>query len=151
MSHRRWIIALSAFVVLLAGTELTLRRWAGLKACVQVINEGDAAVDGLVIEYDGAKVPVGRLAVRQSTQVWLTASRKGPLRLDFRQNGNALKGFEVPVFDPTQNLQDFKRLVLIVKPNEIHRFVEDLDADKDIEPLKDRVKRWMSSEFEPAQ
>jgi hypothetical protein len=151
MPRRRWIIALSLFAVLLVGAEITLRRWQSPKACVQVINDGDGTMEDVVIAYDGTTVPLGRLAMGTSTHIWLTAGPKGLLHIDFRQKGNPLKGFQVADFDPMQNFRDAFKLVLVVKTNEIHRFVEDDDFRKDNETLFDRIKQWMSSEFVPAK
>ena len=78
----------------------------------------------------------------------MTAGPKGNLRLDFRQKSNALQGFQIPEFDPSQNLQDSFKLVLVVKTNEIQRFVEDDEFRKKTESLGERVKQWLSSAFE---
>jgi hypothetical protein len=149
MPRRRWIIALSLFAVLLVGVELALRRLQSPKACVQVINDGDGTMEDVIIEYNGTTVPVGRLPMGTSTHIWLTAGPKGLLRIDFRQKGNALKGFQVSDFDPMQNLQDAFKLVLVVKTNEIQKYVEDDEFRKDKETLGDRIKQWMRSEIEP--
>jgi hypothetical protein len=149
MSRRRWILVLSLLAFLLIGAEVTLRRWQSPKACIQIINDGDGVMEDLVLDYADTKIPVGRLGMKLSTHVWVTAGPKGPLRLDFRQKGNALKGFQIPEYDPQQNLQDFFKMVLVVKSNEIQRFVEDDEFRKKPESLGDRVKQWLSSEFEP--
>jgi hypothetical protein len=151
MPRRRWIIALSLFVVLLVGAEITLRRWQSSKACVQVINKGDGTMEDVVIEYNGTKVSVGRIPLDASTYVWLTAGPKGLLKLDFRQRGNALRGLQVVDYDPAQNLKDAFKLVMVVKTNEIERFVEDDEFQKNKENLLDRFKQWISSEFEPGK
>ena len=150
MSQRRWIIALSLLAILLVAAEVTLRKWQSPKACIQIINEGDGVMEDLVLNYADTQIPVGRLGMRQSTHVWVTAGPKGPLRLDFRQKGNALKGFQIPEFDPQQNLEDFFKLVVIVKTNEIQRFVEDDESRQNPKSLRERVKEWLSSDLEPA-
>jgi hypothetical protein len=151
MSRRRWIIVLSLLAVLLVGAEVTLRRWQSLKACIQIINDGDGALEDLVLDYNNTKIPVGRLGMKQSTHVWVTAGPKGPLNLNFRQKGNALKGIQIPEYDPAQNLQDYFKFVVVVKNTEIQRFVEDDEFRPKSESLADRVKHWLSSEFGPAQ
>jgi hypothetical protein len=151
MSQRRWIIALSLLAVVLVGAEVTLRQWQSPKACIQIINEGDGAMEDLVLDYANTKIPVGRLGMKQSTHVWVTAGPKGTLRLDFRQKHNALKGFQIPEYDPQQNLQDFFKLVLVVKTNEIQRFVEDDEFRQNPVSLGERIKQWLSSDFEPAK
>ncbi len=151
MSRRRWIIALSLLAILLVGAEVTLRQWQSPKACVQIINEGDGVMEDLVVDYADTKIPVGRLGMNESIHVWVTAGPKGTLRLDFRQKGNAMKGFQVADFDPRQNLQDFFKQVLVVKTNEVQRFVEDDEFRQHPKSLGERVKEWLSSDFEPAQ
>jgi hypothetical protein len=144
MSRRHWIL-LALVLVVLVGAEVAFRQWVAPKACVQIVNQGDGAMDDLSVSYADTKITAGRLGVGQSTQVWLTAGPKGLLRLDFRQKGNALGGFQVPDFDPNQNIQDGFKLVLVVKTNEVQRFVEDDDSRKDAETLGERIKRWISS------
>jgi hypothetical protein len=151
MPRRRWIIALSLFAVLLVGAEITFRRWQSPKACVQIINNGDGAMEDVVVEYDGTKVLVGRLPMDASTHIWVTAGPKGLLKLDFRQKGNALKGFQVVDFDPMQNLRDSFKQVLVIKSNQFERFVEDDEFQTNKETLVDRLRQWMSSEFGTAK
>jgi hypothetical protein len=139
------MIVLSLAVVLLLGAEIAVRQWKAPRACVQIINQGEGPMDDLLASYSGTEVPVGRLVVGQSTHIWLTAGPKGSLRLDFRQKGNALKGFQVPDFEPSQMIQDGFKLVLVVKSNEIQRFVEDADAQAGTETLGDRIKQWIMS------
>ena len=139
---------MSLTAILLVGAEVAVRQWVSPKACVQIINQGDWVMDGLVVSFADSKVVVGRLGVGQSAQVWLTAGPKGLLRLDFRQKGNALNGFQVPDFDPEANTRDGFKLVLIVKTNEVQRFMDDDDARKDLETLGGRIKRWINSEID---
>src|SRR5206468_6321148 len=120
------------------------------KACVQIVNQGQGKMDDLIVSYADTQVTLGRLGVGQSAHIWLTAGPKGPLRLDFRQEANALSGFQIPDFDPHQNSRDGFKLVLIVKSNEIQRFMDD-DARNDGETLGDRIKRWIHSEIDPSR
>jgi hypothetical protein len=147
MSRHRWIILVS-LAVLLLGAEVGVRRWVVPKSCVQITNQGEGAIEDLIVSYAGSQVAVGRLPTGQSTQVWLSAGPKGPLRLDFKQKGNAIRGFEVPEFDPAQNRRDGFKLVLVVRSNEVERFMDD-DPLADRETLEDRIRRWMRSEMEP--
>ena len=149
MSRRHWIILASLAVVLL-GVEVAVRHWVAPKACVQITNQGDGAIEDLVVSYAGSQLAVGRLPVGQSAQVWLSGGPKGLLRLDFKQKGNALTGFQVPEFDPAQIRRDGFKLVLVVKRNEVERFMDD-DPLADRETLEDRVRRWMRSEMGPVR
>jgi hypothetical protein len=105
-------------------------------------------MEDLVVSYAGSQVRVGRLPMGQSTHVWLSAGPKGLLRLDFKQKGNALAGFQVADFDPTQNRRDGFKLVVLVKSNEIQRFLDD-DPMADRETLEDRIRRWLRAEMAP--
>jgi hypothetical protein len=149
MPRRRWIIALSLFIVLLVGAEITLRRWQSPRACVQIINKGTATMENVVVAYNGTTIPVGQLRMDASTHVWLTAGPKGLLKLDFRQKGNPLQGFQVVDFDPMQNLKDSFKLVLVITPKQVERFVEDDEFQQKKETLVERLRSWMSSEIEP--
>jgi hypothetical protein len=149
MSRRRWII-LASLAVLLVGAEVTVRHWVAPKSCVQITNKGDGAIEDLVVSYAGTQVAVGRLPAGQSTQVWLSAGPKGLLCLDFKQKGNGLAGFQVPDFDPAEIRRDGLKLVLIVKPNEVERFMDD-DPLADRETLEDRIRRWIRDGMEPGR
>jgi hypothetical protein len=151
MARRRWIIPVSLAALLLLGAEVAVRQWVvAPKTCVQITNRGDAAMEDLVVSYAGSQVAVGRLPVGQSTHVWLSAGPKGLLRLDFKQKGNALTGFQIPDFDPAQIRRDGFKLVLVVKSNEIERFMDD-DPLADRETLEDRVRRWIRNDPEPVK
>ena len=149
MSRRRWIILVS-LAVLLLGAEVGVRQWTAPKVCVQITNKGEGAIEDLVVSYAGSQVAAGRLPVGRSTQVWVSAGPKGLLRLDFKQKGNALKGFQIPDIDLAQVRRDGFKLVLVVKSNEIERFMDD-DPLADRETLEDRVRRWIRAEPEPAR
>jgi hypothetical protein len=151
MTRRRLIILASIVVVLLAAVEVTLRQWVNQKACVQIINESGEVMDDLIVSYADSKLTAGRLPVGQSTHVWLTIGPKGTLRIDFRQKGNGLGGFQVPDFDPALNLRDGFKLMLVVKNNEIQRFLEDDGSFRAEEELLHRIRRWITDEPEPAK
>ena len=133
MTRRKWIILGALLVLLTIGAELLVRPWNSSKGCVQVVNQGDAAMDDLILSYGDTKVRVGRLGAGQSTNVWFTAAGKGTLSLEFNQKGNPMKGFQVQDFDPAENVANGFKLVLVVKNNRVERFMED---DESTTPLK---------------
>ena len=104
MTRRKWIILGVLLLLLTIGAELLVRPWNPSKGRVQVVNQGDATMDDLVVSYGETKVRVGGLAAGQSTNVWFTAAGKGTLSLEFNQKGNPMKGFQVQDFDPAENL-----------------------------------------------
>ena len=75
--------------------ELLVRPWNPSKGCVQIVNQGDATMDDLVVAYGETKVRVGAARHGQSTNVWFTAAGKGTLSLEFNQKGNPVNGFQV--------------------------------------------------------
>ena len=114
MTRRKWIILGALLVLLSIGAELVVRPWNSSKGCVQIVNQGDDPMDDLILSYGGTKVRVGGLGAGQSTNVWFTIGGKGTLNLEFKQKGNPMTGFQVPDFDPAENLADGLRLVLVV-------------------------------------
>jgi hypothetical protein len=151
MWRRRWIIVLAVVVTLLAVVEVVVRRWESPKACVQIINEGGEAIEDLVVYYANSRLPMGRLLRNQSVHVWLTTGPVGPLRLEFRQKGNALQGFQIPDFDPSQLIQDSYKQVLIVGTNQIQRFAQEDDTRKNQESVGEIIKRWLKAELNQPQ
>jgi hypothetical protein len=139
---------IAAVLVLVAGAaEITVHPWKASKGCVQVVNQGDAAIEDLVLTYSGTKVRVGQLAAGHSTSAYFTADKLGPLKLEFRQKGNPLSGFQVADYDPASNLRDGLKLVLYIKNDRIERAVDDDDTAKARENLIERVKDWLLPEL----
>ncbi len=145
MSRRKWIMLGVLIVLLTIGAELLVRPWNSSKGCVQVDNQGDAAMEDLILSYGETKVRVGGLGTGRSTNVWFTADGKDTLSLEFNQKGNPMKGFQVQDFDPAENLANGLKLVLVVKNNRIERFMED---DQSTTPLKSLMES-VSGLFEP--
>jgi hypothetical protein len=133
MTRRTWIILGVLIVLLTIGAELLVRPWNPSRGSVQVDNQGDAAMDDLILSYGGTKVRVGALGAGRSTNVWFTAVGKDTLSLEFNQKGNPMKGFQVQEFDPAENLGNGLKLILLVKNNRVERFMDD---DLSTTPLK---------------
>ncbi len=91
-------------------------------------------MEDLVVVYADTRMPVGRILKGESAHVWMTAGPLGPLRLEYRQKGNALQGFQIADYDPGQNIKDGFKLVLVVGTNQIQRSVEDDQTRKDRTP-----------------
>jgi hypothetical protein len=145
MTRRNWIILGVLIVLLTTGAELLVRPWNSSKGCVQVDNQGDAAMEDLILSYGETKVRVGGLEVGGSTNVWFTVAGKDTLSLEFNQKGNPMKGFQVQDFDPADNLANGLKLVLIVKNDRIERSMDD---DQSMTPLKSLVES-ITGLFEP--
>jgi len=143
MSRRKWTILIALVILLSVGAELVVRQWSSSRGCVQVVNEGDGPMDDLVVSYSATKVGLGRLRVGQSTKAWFTAGGRGTLTLEFKQNNNPLKGFQVQDFDPVDNSRTGSKLVLIVKRNRVERFMEEDENSTSLTNLLDRIREWM--------
>jgi hypothetical protein len=145
MTRRNWIILGVLIVLLTIGAEFLVRPWNSSKGCVQVDNQGDAAMDDLILSYGETKVRVGELGTGRSTNVWFTVAGKDTLSLEFNQKGNPMKGFQVQDFDPAENLANGFKIVLVVKNNRVERFMED---DQSTTPLKSLMES-ITGMFEP--
>jgi hypothetical protein len=145
MTRRKWIILGVLVVLLTIGAEFLVRPWNSSKGCVQIDNQGDAAMDDLILSYGETKIRVGGLGAGRSTNAWFTAGAKDTLSLEFNQKGNPMKGFQVQEFDPAENLANGLKLVLVVKNNRVERSMED---DHSTTPLKSLVES-VTGLFEP--
>jgi hypothetical protein len=148
MSRRSWIILVTLILLLAVGAELVVRSWRSPKGCVQIVNQGEAAIDDLVVSYAQTQVRVGKVGAGESTHVWFTAGKPGPLKLDFRQKGNPVSGFQVPDFDPIENRSAGLKLVLVVKTNLVQRSMEDDETMTPLESLVERVKDWIVADLQ---
>jgi hypothetical protein len=147
MTRRNWIILGGVLLLLMAaGAELVVRLWNPSKACVQIVNQGDAAMDDLVVVYRETKVRLGRLGSGESTNAWISAAAKGPITLEFNQNGNPMKGFQVTEFDPIDSIQNGFKLVLVVKKDQVERFMDDDPSRTPFKALMENVTSWFESE-----
>ena len=147
MPRRRWIIVLALFAALLVAAEVAVRRWESPKACVQIINEGGEPMEDVVVVYADTRMPVGSIATNHSVHVRLTAGPIGPLRVEYRQKGNAIQGYQIADFDPAGLVQDAKKQVLIVGTNQLQRSLDDDAARKNDESLGQMLRRWFAAEL----
>jgi hypothetical protein len=143
MLQHRWVWLVAAIALLAIGAEVAVRFWNGSRGCVQVVNEVERPMDDLVVSYSGTKVGLGRLAPGGAASAWFSPAGRGTLSLEFKQNDNALKGFQLDDFDPAENRRTGSKLVLIVKNNRVERFMEADGSSGDFENLLDRIKYWL--------
>jgi hypothetical protein len=147
MARRNWIILGGVILLLLTvGAELIVRPWNPSKACVQIVNQGDAAMVDLVVVYGETKVRLGRLGAGETTSAWFSAAGKGSISLEFNQHGNPMKGFQVTDFDPIDNITNGFKLVLIVKNDQVERFMDDDPTRTPFKALMENIKSWFVSE-----
>jgi hypothetical protein len=146
MSQRKWTIVVAGAIILVVAAELIGRSWSRSTGCVEIVNEGDSAIDDLVIRYADTAVTRPRLEVGKSTKAFFTAAGKGALSLDFKQKGNPLKGFQVDDFDPADNLRNAYKLVLVVKNNRVERYLDD-DPAASSTNVFDRIRDWVATDL----
>jgi hypothetical protein len=147
MARRNWIILGGTLFLLLAvGAELAVKLWNPTKACVQITNQGDAAMDDLVVVYRETRIRLGRLGAGETTNAWFSAAAKGPLTLEFNQNGNPMRGFQIEEFDPIDSIQNGFKLVLTVKKDQVERFMDDDPSRTPLKSLLDNIQSWFEAE-----
>ena len=151
MTRRNWIFLGVLIVLLTIGAEVLVRPWNSSKGCVQIDNQGDAAMDDLTLSYGGTKVRVGGLGTGQSTNVWFTVAGKDTLSLEFNQKGNPMKGFQVQDFDPAENLANGLKIVLVVKNNRVERFMEDDQSTTPLKSLMESITGLFEPDSQPAR
>jgi hypothetical protein len=146
MRRRRWIVAAAVLVALLAAVEVGVRAFVRPKAGVMIVNEGVEPIEDLVVVYRDTRMPAGRLSQGESVQVWLTAGPPGPLKLEYRQKGNAIQGFQLADYEPEQNISDGYKLVLAIGTNQVQRSMEPDETRRDDEPFGTRILRWLQAD-----
>jgi hypothetical protein len=146
MSRRARIVLISLAVLLLA-VEIVVRFAVSSRASLQIVNDGDAVIENLIVSFPGSQVAVGHLGAGDSAQVWLSGNEKGTLALSFNQKGNPMQGFQVQDFDPRELRRDGFRLVLRVRPNEVTKYMDDEVSSTPVGQLGDKISDWVNWEL----
>lgn len=118
-------------IVLLAsavGVEIAAWRSRASSAVVLVVNEGDATIENLEVEFGEARYPLGNVPAGQSVRVRLSEDGRGTLSLSFTQARNPMTGFLVEGVDVGQLSAEDLKLVLRIQNNLVIRNIEDGDA-----------------------
>jgi hypothetical protein len=141
---RRTAVILGVLVVAAAlGLEWTIRYGPSSRGCALVVNEGAEPIEGLIVSYAGTSASLGSLAPGEKTKAWFTGSGRGMLTLQYTQKGNALSGFKVDDFNPTELRRDGSRMVLVIQTNRVQRFVEEDDTNPSPPRMLDRLMDWI--------
>ena len=122
---KRNLIVAGALVLLVIAAEVALNLLQPPLARVQVVNEGEAAIEDLRVAYGRKEAGIARLGPGESVHLSFAGWGRRDLSLKFQQRGNALTGFEVGEFDPPELCRDGAKLVIVVKPNTFERAQED--------------------------
>jgi hypothetical protein len=154
-TQRRWLMlsrnkAVIIGVLILAvaiGLEWAFRFGAAATGCALVENDGVYPIEGLAATYAGTKASLGTLAPGGKTKFWFSGAGRGVLSFEFTQRENPMKGFKVDDFDPAELRSDGSRLVLVVKKNQIERYVEEEETIKTPPRLLERLANWIRDQF----
>jgi hypothetical protein len=148
MSRRKAAIILGVLIVALAlGLEWAFRFGGSATGCALVENGGVQPMEGLVGSYAGTRASLGTLAPGEKTKIWFSGAGRGVLSFEFTQKDNPMTGFKVDDFNPTELRRDGSRLVLVVRGNQVERYVEEEESIKSAPRMLDRLMEWIRDEL----
>ncbi len=143
MSYKKKVAIIAVVVLLAAGAEIAYRRMDHGTSGVEIINQGDATLESLVVTYEKTRIPVGNLPPGQGRSVRFKPGERGFLRLDYEQRGQPVQGFQVPEYDPAQHMRDGFKLVLTIKNSEFQRGMEDDEYNPPETNMVNKVVDWV--------
>jgi hypothetical protein len=124
------ILCLIGAVALLAvGLEVVAWRNRETRVLVEVVNDGDALLEDLVLRFGEMRFVVGDIEVGGTGRVWVDGGRKGTVALSFSQVGNPLTGFLVDDVDTAPLSDEQLKMVIHVLPNQVTKEVADGEGD----------------------
>ncbi len=148
MSRLKAKLLIGAVVLLAVGLEVVVWAYRETRGAVEIVNDGDAALQGLVVSFGETRIAVGDVRAGGSARVWLDGGRKRTVTLAFTQADNPLTGFFLDDVDPDQLNAEQLKLVIHVRPNEVTRGLEDEEADPTpLSWLKQRLVDRFSAEM----
>lgn len=150
MTHRAWGVVL-VLVLLVIAIEIAVRSYSPAKGVVMILNGNDEPMDDVTLTYAGARVEMGRLPPGGSAHAYFTAGPLGPLAVEFNQEGNPLKIFEIADYDPDRNRRDRFKLVLTVKNGQVERMTEDSQTTTPWDRITDTARDWFDSQTRMAR
>jgi hypothetical protein len=145
---RRKVVILGILVVILAiGLEWAFREAGAAPGCVVVENDGAQPMEGVVASFADSRVSLGTLAPSAQAKVWFSGTGPGALSFEFTQESNPMKGFKIEEFNPMELRRDGSRLVLVVRSNQVQRYVEEDASIKSPPRLFDRLMDWIRDQL----
>jgi hypothetical protein len=146
---RRWVIVLVLLSIAILCAEIAVRLMVPATARIEIINESGEVIEDLVVIYRNTKVPIGNVGVDAHASAWVTADKSGTVKLDYHQKTNGMNGIEVGDFDLSNEVHDGSKLVVVIRQNQVGRYMED-DPDRwTWARVGDRLKEWMGIEKIP--
>jgi hypothetical protein len=147
MSRRKAVILGILVVMLAIGLEWAFREGGAATGCAVVENAESQPMEGVVASFADAKVSLGTLAPGEKARVWFSGAGRGVLSFEFTQASNPMKGFKVDEFNPTELRRDGSRLVLVVKSNQVERYIEEDASLKTPPRLYERLMDWIGDQL----
>jgi hypothetical protein len=147
MSRRKAVILGILVVILAIGLEWAFREGGAGSGCAVVENDGAQPMEGLVASFADAKVNLGTLPAGEKAKVWFSGAGRGALSFEFTQQNNPMKGFKIEEFNPTELRRDGSRMVLVVKSNQVERYIEEDASIKTPPRLFERLVDWVKDQF----
>jgi hypothetical protein len=147
MSRRKAVILGIVVVLLAIGLEWAFREGGAATGCAVVENDGAQPMEGLIASFAETKVGLGTLAPGEKAKVWFSGGGRGVLAFEFTQQNNPMKGFKIEEFNPMELRRDGSRLVLVVKTNQVERYVEEDASIKTPPRLYDRLMNWIGEQL----
>ncbi|WP_165248257.1 hypothetical protein [Paludisphaera soli] len=141
--RRKWWWIVGLIVAASLALEVGVRMARGPRSGLIVVNGGDAPVKDLVASYAGVKVLVGEVAPGQSAQVRLENAPSDVVTLAFSQEGNPATGLLLGGDELDQARREGLRIVVVVKPGQLSRYMEDDVSTDEPSPLLRLVRRVM--------
>jgi hypothetical protein len=145
---RKVRILLVVGVCLILGLEIAVRLAGGSRNGVQIVNEGSTPMENLVVSFDGSNVAVGNVAPGQTARVLLSGERKGSITLTFQQKENPLSSFQIPDYDPRALRRDRLEMVVLVKMNQVGKYLDDQRSTTPVGRLLERIESQISGELD---
>lgn len=142
------MLLIGAVVLLAVGLEVVVSMYRGTRGAVEVVNDGDATLQNLVVSFGETRIAVGDLRAGGSARVWLDGGRRRAVTLAFTQVDNPLTGFFLDDVDPDQLNAEQLKLVIHVRPNEVTRGLDEDEVDPTpLSWLKQRLVDRFSAEM----
>ncbi len=146
------MILIAAVALLAVGIEVGVRLSQASRGTVEIVNGGNTTLHNLVVAFGGSRIVIGDLNAGESTHVEIEAGSKNLVTLEFTQDQNPLTGITIDDIETDRMQQEGLNLVLVIKPNEVARYMADGDESEPslLERLRQRIGDWIMAELLPS-
>lgn len=144
---KRALLVVAGVVLVLTAAELGFQQLRAPVGCVKVLNAGNEPIENLTLTSGESTARVARVPAGESVRVFLSGRARQPLRVNYRQKGNAMTGFVIEAFNPAELQRERFMLVLTIRPNEYERYMDDGDPSF-LARLSNHVQEWLRDSLE---